>query len=231
MSTGKGGLGLPALNGWYGWAAATAKFGATAGDQTTGGVNSFGLTNSSNRALGLLATSSTDGTAFGAKFINGTGTNLNYVDLDFVGEIWRQSDTPKTLQSYYWIDPTATNTWPLGVTAYLPALNVSFPTVSGDKGGVAVNGTSPLNQTNLCVFNRAIANCPPGAALWLVWQMTDNTGKAQGLAIDNFNFAATAQPIASIPAISTQFSGASMTLNWSTVPGATYGIQWKNNLT
>ena len=26
---------------------------------------------------------------------------------------------------------------------------------------------------------------PPGTALWLVWQMTDSTGKAQGLGIDN----------------------------------------------
>ena len=57
-----GGLGLPALAGWYGMADPTAsvgtRFGATDGDQTTGGIISFGLPSSSNRAVGLLATSS-----------------------------------------------------------------------------------------------------------------------------------------------------------------------------
>jgi hypothetical protein len=56
---GSGGLGISDLAGWYGSSAATSQFGATAGDQTTGGVLDFGPTNSSNRALGLLATSST----------------------------------------------------------------------------------------------------------------------------------------------------------------------------
>ena len=33
----------------------------------------------------------------------------------------------------------------------------------------------------------------PGEALWLIWEMADATGKAQGLAIDNLTFSATAQ--------------------------------------
>jgi hypothetical protein len=42
------------------------------------------------------------------------------------------------------------------------------------------------------VTNQPILSWPPGAALWLVWEMADATGKAQGLAIDNLSFAATA---------------------------------------
>ncbi|HXB60623.1 MAG TPA: lamin tail domain-containing protein [Candidatus Acidoferrales bacterium] len=230
-STGNGGLEIPSMNGWYGWAAATPKFGATDGDQTTGGAISFGPANGSNRALGLLATSSTDATAFGAKFINGTGANLNYIDVDFVGEIWRQSNTSKTIQFYYWIDPTGTNVWPTGITVVMSPLNINFATVSGDKGGVAVNGTSPANQENLNVFNYLTQAWPPGAALWIVGQMTDNTGKAQGLGIDNFNFSATTQPVTSIPPVTAQSSGNGISLNWSTVPGAIYAVQYKNNLT
>lgn len=230
-STGNGGLGLPSMNGWYGWAAATAKFGATYGDQTTGGAISFGPANSSNRALGLLATSSTDATAFGAKFINGTGANLNYINVSFVGEIWRQSNTPKTVQFYYWIDPTGTNVWPVGSPAFIPSLNINFATVSGDKGGVAVDGTSPVNQTNLNVFNYTIEPCPPGAALWIFGEMADDTGKAQGVGIDNFSFSATTQPVTSIPPVTVQSSGNNISLNWSTVPGAVYAVQYKNNLT
>jgi hypothetical protein len=231
VATTNGGLGIPSMNGWYGWAAATPKFGATAGDQTTGGVISFGPTNSSNRAIGLLATSSTDATAFGVKFINGTGANLNYIDVNFMGEIWRQSNTPKTVQFYYWLDPSGTNVWPTGITVVMSPLNINFPTVSGDKGGAPVDGTSAVNQTNLNVFNYVIETWPPGAALWLVGQMTDNTGKAQGLGIDDFSFSATTQPVASIPPVGVQSSVNGISLNWSTVPGAIYAVQYKNNLT
>jgi hypothetical protein len=190
-----GGLGLPALAGWYGMADPTAsvgtRFGATDGDQTTGGVISFGLPSSSNRAVGLLATSSTGYTGFGAKLINQTPYTLNSITLQFTGELWRQSDTPKTLQFYYFIDPMAGASLSTNYTAFLPSLNVSFPTVPTDKGGVAVDGTAPANQISLAVSNQVITNWPPGAALWLVWEMPDSTGKAQGLGIDNLSFSAT----------------------------------------
>jgi hypothetical protein len=193
-----GGLGIPALAGWYGMADPAAsvgtRFGATDGDQTTGGVISFGLPGSSNRAVGLLATGSTGYTGFGAKFINQTPSTLNSITFQFTGEVWRQSDKPKTLQFYYYIDPTATAPFTASYTAFLPALNVSFPTVPADVGGVAVDGTAPANQIGLGVTNQVITNWPPGAALWLVWEMTDATGKAQGLAIDNLSFSADQLP-------------------------------------
>ena len=223
-----GGLGISALDGWYGTSALLSRFGATAGNQTTGGQLSFGLTNSSNRALGLLATSTTGGTAFGVRFINGTEITLSRMNLQFTGEVWRQSDKSKTLQFYYFIDPTATAGFPGSATAYLPALNVSFPTVPADSGGVAVDGTSPLNQTNLSVLNQAITNWPPGAALWLVWQMTDNTGKAQGLGMDNLSFSASI-PL-SVP-VNIQVSGTNIFLNWPGVAGQTYQLEYKNKLT
>ena len=68
---------------------------------------------------------------------------------------------------------------------------MNFPTVPGDVGGVAVDGTSSANQTNIAVSSQPITNWPPGAALWLVWEMADPAGKAQGLAIDNLSFSAT----------------------------------------
>jgi hypothetical protein len=191
-----GGLGLAAMAGWYGLADATAsvgvRFGATDGDQTTGGQISFGLPDSSNRALGLLATKTTGYTAIGAKLINNTGATLRFINLQVTGEIWRQSNVPKSLECYYLIDPTATAPMSTQATAYLPAFNVSFPTVAGDVGGAAVDGTAPANQIGLAVTNQPISNWPSGAALWLVWEMADSAGQAQGLAIDNLVFAATA---------------------------------------
>jgi hypothetical protein len=188
-----GGLGLPSLAGWYGSSALLSRFGATDGDQTTGGQISFGLPNDSNRALGLIATSTTGSTAFGAKFINNTGGALSLITVQVTGELWRQSNLPKTLQCFYSIDPTAVAPMPTQAGVYLPALNVSMPTDAGDAGGVAVDGTAAVNQVLLAVTNQTITNWPAGASMWLVWQMNDATGKAQGLAIDNLSFSATSQ--------------------------------------
>jgi hypothetical protein len=221
-----GGLGLAALAGWYGLADPTAKvgtrFGATDGDQTTGGQISFGLPNSANRALGLLATSTTGYTAVGAKFINNTGATMNFINLQVTGEVWRQSNIPKTLECYYLIDPTAIAPMSTQATASLPAFNVAFPTVSGDVGGVAVDGTAPANQIYLAVTNQPITNWPPGAAFWLVWEMADSTGKGQGLAIDNLSFAATALGTpTNTPVMNIQVSSAhQLVLSWpSPSPG------------
>ena len=228
LSTGSGGLGISSLAGWYGSSVASSKFGATDGDQTTGGQISFGLPSNSNRALGLLATSSTGGTAFGTRFINGSGVTLTRMNLQFTGEVWRQSNVPKTLQFSYFVDLTGTNTFTTNVTAFIPALNVNIPTVPGDVNGVAVDGTSPLNQTNLSVLNQTITNWPPGAALWLVWQMTDSTGKAQGLAIDNLSFSASV-PVP-VP-VDIQASGTNLILNWTGIAGQTYQLEYKDDLT
>jgi hypothetical protein len=229
------GLGLAALSGWYGLADPTAsvgtRFGATDGDQTTGGQISFGLPNTSNRALGLQATSTTGYTAIGAKFLNNTGATMHFINLQVTGEIWRQSNLPKTLECYYAIDPTAIAPMSSAVTAYLPAFNVSFPTIAGDVGGDSVDGTAPTNQINLTVTNQPIISWPPGSALWLVWEMASATGKSQGLAIDNLSFAATAlgtptnTPLLSLqPAAANQF-----VLSWP-APAAGYQVYVTTNL-
>jgi len=231
-----GGLGISSMAGWYGLANPDAsvgsRFGATDGDQTTGGQISFGLPNDSNRALGLLATSTTGYTVFGAKFINDTMSTLNYINLQFTGEVWRQSNVPKTLEFYYFIDPTATAAFSTSATAFLPDLNVNLPTVSADVGGVAVDGTSPLNQTNLSVTNQVITNWPPGAALWLVWEMADSTAKAQGLAIDNLSFSASVLPSGfSAPSlILQQPSGTNFMLSCPTVAGPMYQLEYNDDL-
>jgi hypothetical protein len=107
-------------------------------------------------------------------------------------------------------------------------LNVNIPTVPADVNGVAVDGTSPLNQTNLSVLNQAITNWPPGAALWLAWRMTDSTGKAQGLAIDNLSFSASV-PVP-VP-VNLQIGGTNLIFNWTGIAGQIYQLEYKTNLT
>ena len=77
-----------------------------------GGDMSFGLPGSSNRALGLLATSSTKGTAFGARFINGTASTLNRMNLQFTGKSGGNPIWPRRCSFIISIDPTGTNSFP-----------------------------------------------------------------------------------------------------------------------
>jgi hypothetical protein len=117
-------------------------------------------------------------------------------------------------------------------TAFLPAFNVSFPTVAGDVGGAAVDGTAPANQISLGVTNQPIISWPAGEALWLVLEMADATGKAQGLAIDNLSFAATAlaTPTNTI-ALTVQGSSANpLVLSWP-APATGFQLYSATNLT
>jgi len=240
-SLGADGLGLTdSMAGWYGLADPAAnvgtRFGATDGDQTTGGQISFGLPNSTNRALGLLATSSTGYTAFGLKLLNGTAQTLNRITLQYTGELWRQSNLPKTLEFFYLVDPTATNSFSTNATAFLPALNVSFPTLATAVGGTAVDGTAATNQATLGVTDQAITNWAPGAALWLIWEMASPAGKSQGLAIDNLTFSAfnssslTNQPVLNLQgAGGASGSGNPFVISWPDA-GVSYRLLSATNL-
>ena len=92
-----------------------------------------------------------------------------------------------------------------------------------------MDGSSPLNQTNLNVVNQAI-NWPPGAALWLVWEMADPTGKAQGLAIDNLSFSASDQPVLIPVPLTIQPSGTNITFTWPTLVGQSYQPEYNDDL-
>ncbi|MGH7969372.1 MAG: hypothetical protein ACREIC_11660, partial [Limisphaerales bacterium] len=129
------------------------------------------------------------------------------------------------------IDPSAQAPFSTSLTGLLPSLNVSFATNPSATGGVAADGTAAANQTTLRVENQTISDWPPGAALWLVWEMADDTGKAQGLAIDNLVFSASDQPLGNAgPSLSVQVSGSNFLLTWPTVSGQTYQIEYKDNL-
>ncbi len=122
-----GGLGLgtgsPNLSGWYGCADTNladgvdgvTRFGAQDGDQSTGGVIDFGDNDieggivGTNRSLGLISTGTTGSAAFGVKLINNSTNTLNYINLSFIGELWRNNTGVRTMSLSYAVDPTATN--------------------------------------------------------------------------------------------------------------------------
>ncbi|HLH53478.1 MAG TPA: immunoglobulin domain-containing protein [Verrucomicrobiae bacterium] len=229
--TGLGGLGLSnSMAGWYGMGGVAPKLGAGSGDQSTGGIISFGLTNSlaaaTNRALGLLATSSTGPTAFGLKLLNQSSVVLGQISVQFTGELWRQAAVAKTLAFAYWIDPAATNGFSSNTTALVTSLNVSFPVNPAATNPVPTDGTAPANQQTLGATIPLSAPWAPGAALWLSWRMDDPTGKGQGLAIDNFVFSAAPGQTGSGPELAIHQSGGNVILSW---PTAASGFQLQSN--
>lgn len=241
-----GGLGLSQMQGWYG-AADTAinavyagvdgitRFGAQDGDQSTGGVIDFGLNDvngdivGTNRALGLLSTSTTGSTAFALKLVNNSANTLNYINVGFLGELWRNNTGSRTISFGYTLDNTA-NTFVLdtqsisnSTTTLVPGLNIIFPTALVTT---IVDGTQPANQVSLTTNNLALSSpWQPGAALWLIWSMNYyGQGGGNGYAIDNLNFAASVAPITAPILGGVTYaggaSGAGLTLSFADSPGA-----------
>ena len=257
-----GGLGLSnTMSGWYGWAEGTSGsntnyFGANCGDYTTGGIQDFGPTNSYaaglNRALGLETTASFGPAAFAARFTNATAITLTSMNVNFLGELWRQSYTNKTLCCYYYVDAYGTNSFDPNLADYapLPALNVSFATNPNATGGTNVDGTGntspwapsiPSLPPQSYALQNQLISWPTGAVLWLVFEYTNTTGKSQGIAIDNFGFSATGAAAATvitplaITAGSTIITGSGASafaqFSFTNAPGLSFSILATNNIT
>ena len=254
------------LNGWYGAADTNTadaglpdgitRFGAQDGDQSTGGVIDFGLNDvnggivGTNRALGLLSTSSTGSSAFGLKLVNTSANTLNYINVSFVGEFWRNNKAARTMSFSYAIDPTAntfvlasqpiaTNTTPQLIpnTFDVPDLAFSWPTNNGSV--LAMDGTQPSNQVSKVVSNLALATpWTPGAALWLIWSINYyGQGTGQGYAIDNLQVSASVTPI-TVPTLNVVSyaggaAGTGLKLAFTNSPGASgqFTVWGTTNLT
>jgi hypothetical protein len=244
-----GGLGLSKMQGWYG-AADTftnvttpdgiSRFGAQDGDQSTGGVIDFGPDDvnhgvvGTNRALGLITTSTTGSTAFALKLVNTSGNPLDYVNLSFIGEFWRQNSGYRTMSFGYTMDATATNfvltAESISNCTLVPDLAFSFPT------NITLNvmdGTQSSNQVNLGVTDLALSSAwQPGAALWLVWSMDYyGSGGGNGYAIDNLSFSASTVP-ATAPAVTnsaaSKITASSAQLNAKVAPDNGATVYWFN---
>lgn len=238
-----GGLGLAKMQGWYGAADTLfagvdgiTRFGAQDGDQTTGGVIDFGPNDvngglvGTNRALGLLSTSTTGSTTFALKLINQSTNTLNYINLSFIGELWHNGTGSRTMQFGYALDNSA-NTFvstsqSISNSTLVPGLAFSFPTASVVT---TVDGAQSSNQVNLASNNLALSSpWQPGAALWLIWSIDFfGSGSGNGYAIDNLSFTASVAPITS-PILDGIVagngigggSGAGLTFGFTNTPGA-----------
>lgn len=249
-----GGLGLSnTMPGWYGAADTLyagvdgiTRFGAQDGDQTTGGVIDFGPNDGeegpgilgNNRALGLLSTSTTGSTCYALKLVNTSSQTLNYISLNFLGELWHNGTSARTMSFGYSIDPTATSftltSESISNSVYVPSLAFSFPTA---PVVTTVDGTQPANQKNLSAGNVQLTSpWTPGGALWLIWSVEFyGTGGGNGYAIDNLHFYASANATA---AATTPFQltgvtsgpGTSVSFSFTNAPSVFFTVLATTNL-
>jgi hypothetical protein len=173
---------------------------ANSGTTTTGSFYSFGVTDSTDRALGGVGSG---GTYFGSPATgavagwiamsveNNTGTSLTEFTVHFNGEQWRNGGnaTPHTMVLEYGFGDTfatvASWTAPGGNFDWTtPIATTTAAAVDGNTAGL-VSGRGGL-VSNL--------SWNDGDTLWIRWVERNEAGNDHGLAIDNVSFSAIPTP-------------------------------------
>ncbi|MFM8431191.1 MAG: beta strand repeat-containing protein, partial [Bacteroidota bacterium] len=211
------------LNGWQhtsvGGTSVDVVFGIDNGGSSAGGVKSYGVTGSGNRALGSLATGSSV-PCFGAVFVNNTSGPLTSITLSYTGQQWRNggSGTPNNLSFSYAIGSQNISS---GVFSTEASLGFQNPI----SGGSAVNldGTQPANQVPVNSTITLNSNWMPGETLAIRWTDNNDAGNDEGMAIDDLSFSAAGPTTPTIQDSAIFFQNVlttSMDVNWSSGNGS-----------
>jgi hypothetical protein len=173
---------------------------AGSGANNVGSFWSYGATNSTERAMGSLGSSTVGTLRFGTRFVNNTGHALTEFTLAFTGEQWRDGGTTTTgsvaqrLKVAYSLVATSIDQDRTDPTSYttIPELEFVTPNV-GRTTGTALDGNLPENRKDLS-FTIAGINWEPGKELWIRWLDADDSGNDHGMAIDDLKFSAVPEP-------------------------------------
>ncbi len=169
-----------------------ARFAFGTGSSTTGSVVSYGASNSTERALGSLATSTTIG-AFGLILVNQTGSMLSSFSLSYTGEQWRNggSGTADTLAFSYAVG--ADDILSPGTGSFVNAASFNFVSTTVGTTSGAIDGNAAANRR---VISSTVNNLQwlAGQRLVLRWRDTDDAGSDDALAIDDLVFSASPPP-------------------------------------
>ena len=197
-----GQLGSTGLDGWtisnFGGSSGNTEFraqdGSLAGSNGRG-VVSFGTDNSTERALGVLATSNQI-SRFGLSLVNDTGAPFTKLQIAFTGEQWRRGNVPTPpatipdlLAFSYTITGVPTDNINTGTFTDVAALSYTSPNTQAAPTEVALDGNAAGNQVALSHTIGGI-NWGPGEALILRWTGQDITGQDDGLAVDSLRVTA-----------------------------------------
>ena len=159
------------------------------GSSNGGGAYSFGLTSSTNRAIGSLGSGSVSEIDYGARFVNNTAGVITAVAVSYVGEMWRRGSptAPEGLSFFYSTDATDLVT---GTYVNFALLNFASPGAACSTTQGPTDGTSLGCKNNISGIISGLTLLP-GNSIWIRWKDVDTPGTDDGLAIDNVIVSAT----------------------------------------
>lgn len=162
---------------------------AGTGSSNSGNVHNLGTTASSERAFGTLASGTTT-PAFGASFINNTGSTVSTISISAVMEQWRSGSNAtvnERVSFSYSLNATSLADGNWTAVSNLDLQEILTTTTAA----AAVDGNLATNQTVISATIPGL-NWANASTLWIKWNDSDDAGSDGNYAIDNFVFNATA---------------------------------------
>jgi hypothetical protein len=176
------------IPGWYS-TRITYNFGT--GSSNAGAQYSFGAAAAADRALGTIASGSTLTIFFAARLINNTGGTITSLDINYIGEQWRNggNTAAHTLAFQYQVADAGTITdADTPSTGWTPFASLDFTGPINTATAGALDGNAAANRT------AKSANLPVsvnnGQEIWLRWRDPDDAGADHGLAVDDLSISA-----------------------------------------
>ena len=171
------------LPGWY---ASRTSYDANTGSGTTGTLYSYGLSGSTDRALGSLASNGTGTIYYGVRFKNNTGVPITSLKVRYKGEQWRNggSGLANTLLFSYRTSTSAITSLTSGTWTHVGNLNFVSPVSSSTAA--ALNGNLDANSRTI-TYTITNLNIGVGEEIMLRWTDLNEEGSDDGLAVDNLN--------------------------------------------
>ena len=182
---------IPGASGWSGAKLSGSSGSATGlvagnGGGNSGGLYSLGTTDSTERALGAVASGSNT-MGFGVALTNTSGHTITSVTIRYTAEVWRSSTAQQnTLTFSYGLGSSGisatdylTNS---GMSTY-PSLDLVGPAPVGTNG--ALDGNVVPNAQLVTALIDGL-NWENGSTLFIRWTDFDNGGSDAALAVDDF---------------------------------------------
>ncbi len=182
-----------------GWYSNRIIYRADNGGSNTGAIYSYGSTESTERALGSVASGSTNTIYYAARFVNNSSEKITRVSINFIGEQWRNGgNTSQHKLEFAYKIGTIDSLDSLADMNFIPQSELDFISPIVGSTASALNGNATENQSVLSSTFSVSLNI--GEEIWFRWKDINDGGSDHGLAIDDFNITFTGE----IPTVATK---------------------------
>lgn len=168
-------------------APAVGQYSASNGSSTAGSMYSFGAINSSERALGSIASGPTGTLYYGLRLTNGGTTTITGLEITYTGEQWRNGGNTAAHTLAFEYSTTASSIGDISGYVGVAALSFTGP-VTGSTAA-ALDGNLAANRSTLTAVITGL-NVLPGQLIRIRWVDLNDSGNDHGLAIDDLTVTA-----------------------------------------